>query len=45
MWRYKSKGHWGNGDYRIWTNEVNDKDYILHLIKDSYKKINLKNSL
>lgn len=32
------KGHWGNGDYRIWTNEVNDKDYILHLIKDSYKK-------
>ena len=31
------KGHWGNGDYRIWTSEVNDMDYILHLIRDSYK--------
>ena len=33
------KGHWGNGDYRIWSNIVNDVDYIFHLIKDSYKNI------
>ena len=32
------KSHWGNGDYRIWSNIVNDVDYIFHLIKDSYKK-------
>ena len=32
------KGHWGNGDYRVWTHEINDIDYIHHLIKDTYKK-------
>ena len=32
------KGHWGNGDYRLWTHEINDIDYIHHLIKDTYKK-------
>lgn len=32
------KGHWGNGDYRVWSHEINNIDYIHHLIKDSYKK-------
>jgi len=31
-------GHWGNGDYEIQTNNDEDLEYILSLIKQSIKK-------
>jgi len=33
-------GHWGNGDYEVvvGTSDDNDLDYILSLVKQSYKK-------
>ena len=31
-------GHWGNGDYQIRVNDNEDFDYILSLIKQSYKR-------
>lgn len=31
------KGHWGNGDYRIWMNSDEHIDYVVSLIKQSYK--------
>lgn len=30
-------GHWGNGDYRVYLKDDSDFDYILSLIKQSYK--------
>ena len=30
-------GHWGNGDYRVYLNTFSDFDYVLNLIKQSYK--------
>lgn len=30
-------GHWGNGDYRVYLKENTDFDYILGLIKQSYR--------
>lgn len=30
-------GHWGNGDYRVYLKEDTDFDYILGLIKQSYR--------
>ena len=32
-----NKGHWGNGDYRVYINEDSDFDYIIGLIKQSYE--------
>ncbi len=32
-----NKGHWGNGDYRVYLNEDSDFDYIIGLIKQSYE--------
>jgi predicted transport protein len=32
------KGHWGNGEYRIWINTMEEIDYGFSLIKQSYKK-------
>jgi len=34
------KGHWGNGEYRIWVNTMEEIDYGFSLIKQSYKKQN-----
>lgn len=31
-------GHWGNGDYELQIRDEEDLDYILSLIKQSYKK-------
>lgn len=31
------KGHWGNGDYRVWMHTNEHIDYALNLIKQSYK--------
>lgn len=31
-------GHWGNGDYQVRVNDNEDFDYILSLIKQSYKR-------
>lgn len=31
------KGHWGNGDYRIWLKNEEDFEYTVDLIKQSYK--------
>lgn len=31
-------GHWGNGDYEIQVKNDNDLEYIISLIKQSYKK-------
>ena len=31
-------GHWGNGDYEIQTNNDDDLEYILSLVKQSIKK-------
>jgi len=33
-----STGHWGNGDYEIQTNNDEDLEYILSLVKQSIKK-------
>ena len=33
-------GHWGKGDYQIQVGDDNSFEYILSLIKESYKKIN-----
>lgn len=33
-----STGHWGNGDYEIQTNNDDDLEYILSLVKQSIKK-------
>lgn len=30
------KGHWGNGDYAITINSVEEVDYVISLIKQSY---------
>jgi predicted transport protein len=32
------KGHWGNGDYRIWLTNEDDLEYTVSLIKQSYQK-------
>lgn len=32
------KGHWGNGDYRVWMNSNEHIDYVMNLIKQSYQK-------
>lgn len=34
-------GHWGNGDYEIILKPGNDLDYLMTLIKQSYKKHSL----
>jgi predicted transport protein len=34
------KGHWGNGEYRIWINTMEEIDYGFSLIKQSFKKQN-----
>lgn len=31
------KGHWGNGDYRVWMYSNEHIDYVMTLIKQSYK--------
>jgi predicted transport protein len=31
------KGHWGNGDYRIWLHSDEHLDYTISLIKQSYQ--------
>jgi predicted transport protein len=31
------KGHWGNGDYRVWMHTNEHIDYVIKLIKQSYK--------
>ncbi|MCW5520182.1 hypothetical protein J1N09_10060 [Aureitalea sp. L0-47] len=31
------KGHWGNGDYRIWLHSDEHLDYAINLIKQSYQ--------
>jgi len=31
------KGHWGSGDYRIWMYSDEHIDYVVNLIKQSYK--------
>lgn len=31
------KGHWGNGDYRIWLKRDDDIEYTVNLIKQSYQ--------
>jgi len=31
-------GHWGNGDYQLRISNEDDLDYILSLVKQSYKK-------
>ena len=30
------KGHWGNGDYRIWLSDDSDLDYAISLVKQSF---------
>ena len=30
------KGHWGNGDYEIDINSIDDIDYVVYLVKQSY---------
>jgi len=35
------KGHWGNGEYRIWINTMEEIDYGFSLIKQSFKKQNI----
>jgi len=32
------KGHWGNGEYRIWIYSMEEIDYGFSLIKQSFKK-------
>ena len=32
------KGHWGNGDYKIVIKSVEDIDYVMSLVKQSYMK-------
>lgn len=32
------KGHWGNGDYRIWLKSEKHIDYAVNLIKQAYQK-------
>jgi predicted transport protein len=34
------KGHWGNGEYRIWIKSMEEIDYGFSLIKQSFKKQN-----
>ena len=31
------KGHWGNGDYRIWLNDDENLEYTISLVKQSYQ--------
>jgi len=31
-------GHWGNGDYELQINSDDELEYIMSLIKQSYKK-------
>ena len=31
------KGHWGNGDYRIWLKKTEDIEYTVSLVKQSYE--------
>jgi len=33
-----NKGHWGNGEYRIWINSEEELDYTLSLIKQAFNK-------
>lgn len=33
-------GHWGKGDYQVQVGDDNNFEYVLSLIKESYKKIN-----
>ena len=33
----KEIGHWGNGDYRAWIDNEDDMDYLMTLIRQSYK--------
>tara|TARA_B110000090_G_C13302557_1_gene416364 strand:- start:70 stop:999 length:930 start_codon:yes stop_codon:yes gene_type:complete len=33
-----NKGHWGNGEYRIWINSEEELDYALSLIKQAFIK-------
>ena len=33
-----NKGHWGNGEYRIWINSDEELDYTLSLIKQAFNK-------
>lgn len=33
-----NQGHWGNGDYELRITSNTDIDYIMFLIKQSYKK-------
>ena len=30
------KGHWGNGDYRIWIKTTDEADYAMELVKQSF---------
>jgi predicted transport protein len=32
------KGHWGNGDYKIVIRTVEDIDYVMSLVKQSFNK-------
>lgn len=32
-----NKGHWGNGDYRIWLNTNDDLEYTISLIRQSFQ--------
>lgn len=34
----EGKNHWGNGDYELIINQDTDLDYVMTLIKQSYKK-------
>ena len=34
----KDIGHWGNGDYRINIDDKDQIDYIMTLIRQSYKE-------
>jgi predicted transport protein len=33
-----NKGHWGNGDYKVTIKSIDDIDYFIYLIKESYQK-------
>ena len=33
-----NKGHWGNGEYRIWINSEEELDHTLSLIKQAFNK-------
>lgn len=32
-----NKGHWGNGEYRIWLHKGDDIEYTISLVKQSYQ--------